>query len=162
MEKFALKFHYLAVLAAVSLSGCVSNPSTPSTDAKPQELVQAIQIFEQVCIKQAPSFAGSIQAAAEFGVKDVMDGGFATFASKPDKSLSVQVKEGRECAVTTPSQRDRTLSKQLLFVIQKYSTTTVATRIPTQGTIEGTSFLFHHDRKGGEAFVMLATDGVKK
>lgn len=158
-----MKFQYLAVVAAVSLSGCASNQSvSSSTEAKPRELSQAIQIFEQVCVKQAPSFAGSIQAAAEFGVKDVIDAGFATFASKPDKSLSVQVKEGRECAITTPSQRDRTLSKQLLSVIQKYSTTTVAARMPTQGTIDGNTFVFHHDRKGGEAFVMLTKEGGKK
>ena len=72
-----------------------------------------------------------------------------------DQSLSVQIKEGIECAITTPTQSDRTLTKTFMQSVARAANASPAAKVPFRADISGQTFIFQHDRSGGEAYVML-------
>lgn len=72
-----------------------------------------------------------------------------------DQTLGVQVQANKECAITTPSQNDSSLTQQFLSSVGKFSSTPVAQSVPARITLEGQTFIIMHDRRGGEAYVML-------
>jgi hypothetical protein len=150
-----MKFTHFFTVAIVGLSGCATNQSTSTVAAQSGEAVEAIRAFEAVCIKTAPSFSGAAQAAKNFGITEITDAGFMKMGMNKDQSLGVQIKEENECAITTPSQNNGTLTKQFLQVVSQNSGTEISSRVPTKANVGGVSFIFHHDRKGGEAYVML-------
>jgi len=119
------------------------------------EVAVAIRAFEEVCLKTAPSFSGAAQVAANFGIVDLTDAGFMKMGFNKDQSLGVQIKSNNECVITTPSQRDNTLTRQLLQVVSQHAAAPPSNRVPTKVIVKGVPFIFQHDRDGGEAFVML-------
>lgn len=72
-----------------------------------------------------------------------------------DQSLSVQIKEEIECAITTPTQSDRTLTRSFLQSVARAANASPASKVPFRADIAGQTFIFQHDRSGGEAYVML-------
>lgn len=129
--------------------------AVPTAEISRSEVAMAIRAFEDVCLKTAPSFSGAAQAAATFGIVDLTDAGFMKTGFNKDQSLGVQIKANNECAVTTPSQRDNTLTRQLLQVVSQHAAAPQSNQVPTKVIIKGIPFIFQHDRDGGEAFVML-------
>ena len=140
-------FRTLALSSLLVLASC--STATPSVSTPVTS--KAIEAFVDICLKTAPSFAGSAEAAKRFGINDLQDMGFTRIA---DKNLSVQLSE-KECVVTTPKQPDDSLTRQLLSAAQTYSQTSLADRVPSKVRIQDNNFILQHDRNGGEAYVLL-------
>jgi len=137
----------LALLSGCSTSGYHENPSSITAEG--------VLAFRDICLKTAPSFSGAENAAKAHGILKLTDAGFARMGLNKDDSLGVQVQAGKECAVTTPSQSDTTLTRQLLDVAGRFSSTPVAQNVPAKITVNQQSFILMHDRRGGEAYVLL-------
>jgi len=118
-----------------------------------------LKAFRDICLQSAPSFSTAEQAAKVHGITDFMDVGFMKAGFNSDKSMGVQIKAGKECVVTTPSQLDSTLTAQFLKSVTPFSSSPVAKKVPSKITIENQTFIIMHDRSGGEAFVMLNPNG---
>jgi hypothetical protein len=142
----------LALLTSVTLlsacAGMGTQPPVPVT-------AEAVQAFRDICLKTAPSFAEAHSVARQHGIEDLTDMGFATVGFNADKSLGLQVKASRECVITTDSQQDDSLTRQLLSAAAESAGTEVPRSVPAKLMIAGQPFIIMHDRKGGEAFVML-------
>lgn len=143
----------LITLAASLLGACTS--VTREIESEPTVTSAGILAFRDICLKSAPSFNGAATAAREHGIGELNDAGFARMGMNQDQSLGVQVRANQECAVTTPNQNDSSLTRQFLSVAGKFSSTPVAQTLPAKLTIDGKVFLLMHDRRGGEAYVML-------
>jgi len=143
-------FRTLALSSLFVLASCTTATPTVATPVTST----AVEAFTDICLKTAPSFAGSAEAAKRFGINDLVDMGFTRIGFTADKNLSVQLSE-KECVVTTPSQSDDSLTRQLLSATQAYSQTPVADRVPSKVRIGDSNFILQHDRKGGEAYVLL-------
>lgn len=140
----------LALSSLLVLAGCAASiPNSPIPVTS-----KAIEAFTDICLKTAPSFAGSAEAAKRYGIDDLQDMGFTRIGFTADKNLAVQL-SAKECVVTTPSQPDTTLTRQLLSAVQPYSQSVMADRVPSKVSVQGTSFIIQHDRQGGEAYVLL-------
>lgn len=151
-------FAILPLGLGLALSAC----TTTSQDASPVALADGdeadigIRAFSDVCLKTAPSFAKGAEQASKYGVALTMDLGIGKMGMSKDRSLSVQIKPNKECAVTTETRpgnkvRDQFLDAVATSIGQPRSVTT-----PFVAITKGQGFVFHHDRKGGEAYVMIA------
>jgi len=143
-------FRILTLSSLFVLASCTTATPTASTPVTSK----AIEAFIDICLKTAPSFAGSAEAAKRFGLNDLVDMGFTRIGFTADKNLSVQLSE-KECVVTTPNQPDESLTRQLLRAAQTYSQTPVAESVPSKVRIQDNNFILQHDRKGGETYVLL-------
>jgi hypothetical protein len=141
------------VIIASTLAACASK-APPRPSAAP-ETNKSLAAFEEVCLKTAPSFSGAKAAAANHGIAEVQDLGFTQMGMAKDNSIGVQIKPDTECAITTPSQKASDLGKGFYQVIVRNAETPPASRFPTKAKVGGVTFIFQHDRQGGEAFVML-------
>ena len=148
-----MKFACLAI-AVVSSTACATNSSIVA-DTSTREIPEAIRAFEEVCLKTAPGFSTAADAAARLGMAELTDAGFMKMGFNKNQSVGVQIKENNECVMTTPSQRNGSLTRRFLQAIGQFSRTAPSTTVPAKATIGGEAFIFLHDRKGGEAFVML-------
>ncbi|MBA1272522.1 hypothetical protein G7026_04025 [Pseudomonas azotifigens] len=136
-----------------ALSACSTTP--PGNDASQPPLNPAIAAFRSICLETAPSFAGASAAARQHGIDGLTDMGFVKLGVTADKSIGVQVKENSECAVTTPSQPEEHLTRQFLETIADTTGGPAGRQVPIKVSVGGQTFLFTHDRNGGEAYVML-------
>lgn len=141
------------LLVLALLAGCSSPPEI--IDKEAATVAEGVLAFRDICLKSAPSFAGADSAAKAYGIARLDDAGYARMGLRPDHSLGVQVQQGKQCAVTTPSQRDKTLTAQFLKIAGQFSSTPVAQDLPVKITLDQQVFLLMHDRRGGEAYVML-------
>lgn len=145
----------LVLLTSVTLlsacAGMGTQPPVPVTS-------KAVQAFRDICLKTAPSFAEAHSVAPQHGIEDLTEMGFATVGFNADKSLGLQVKASRECVITTDSQQDDSLTRQLLSAAAESAGTEVPRSVPAKLLIAGQPFIIMHDRKGGEAFVMLKSE----
>ena len=116
---------------------------------------EGVAAFRDICLANAPSFAGSAAAARAYDVDRVDDLGFMAMGMRADQGLSVQIKPGVECAITTPSRGANNPSAAFAAVVASKTSGSAPTSFPAVGTVAGTSYVFQHDRNGGEAFVML-------
>ncbi len=135
----------LLVLSACSAAPPGNAPSQPAP---------AIAAFRSICLDTAPSFAGASAAARQLGI-GLTDMGFVKLGMTADKSIGVQVKDNSECAVTTPSQAGDQLTRQFLAMVAEATGTLPGRQVPVKASLDGQTFLFTHDRNGGEAYVML-------
>ncbi|MCU9948657.1 hypothetical protein [Pseudomonas sp. PDM13] len=142
------------LVAVMALMTACSNKDPATLPVASNEAPSAIQAFRDICLKTAPDFSQAAVVAKTFGV-EVTDMGFMMAGFNADKSMSVQIQAGKECAVTTPSQRDESLTRQLLDSARGLSGTPVAQTAPSMVTLGGQVFILAHDRSGGEAYVLL-------
>ncbi|UXY50981.1 hypothetical protein [Pseudomonas tohonis] len=146
---------HTCLIAIVALMAACSNKNPATLPVASNEAPSAaIQAFRDICLKSAPDFSQAAVVAKTFGV-EVTDMGFMMAGFNADKSMSVQIQAGKECAVTTPSQRDESLTRQLLDSARDLSGTPVAQFAPSTVTLGGEVFILAHDRSGGEAYVLL-------
>lgn len=146
------------LMLSLLLSGCAANKVGQQRADSTTAPNTSLRAFEAVCLKTAPSFAGAAAAAADFGITDVTDMGFTRIGMAKDNSIGVQIKPDKECVVTTPSQKVSRLSKEFLQLVGRHAQTPAPTRLPAKLKVNDATYMFHHDRKGGEAFVMLKVD----
>lgn len=144
----------LLCVAVLALSGCVTHPPAPADDVPPVA-IEALRAFENLCLKTAPSFAGAEAAASGFGITPFIDVGGLKMGMGQGGELSVQITPGQECAVTIPGQRSAGLTRQFLQSVGRYTDGKAIDRVPARISLGGTAFIAQHDRKGGEAFVLL-------
>lgn len=119
----------------------------------------AITAFKDVCLRSAPSFASASAKAKRYGIKKLMMLGDAAMGMTDDHSLSVQIEPNRECSVTSPNRSDPALHAQFLRAIGEFADKAPQANkagTPFPGIINGHRFIFQHDRKGGEAYVILS------
>lgn len=146
-----MKIAILITAVGLGLFACSSTPPAVSH----AETAKAIQVFEAVCLKTAPSFAGAEQAALNHGFDKLSGVPSWKLGFNQDKSLGVQIKPNTECVITSPTQRTTALTQQFLDVVGRHTNTPVHKLVPSKVSVNGVAFIFHHDRSGGEAFVML-------
>jgi hypothetical protein len=151
-----MRLVHLVAIATITLSGCVTNQSMTPAAVQNGEITEAIRAFENICLKTAPSFSGAIQAATSFGIIEITDAKSMKIGFNKDKNLRVEIMTEDYCAITTPSQRNNTLTNQFLQVVGQYSSTPLSNQVPTEADIKEETFIFHHDdREGKEGFLML-------
>ena len=135
--------------------------SAPLANASDQitEPSQAIKAFVDICLKTAPSFSEAAAAAKSYGIEEITDLGFATMGATKDQSMAVQISKNKECAITTESKSSGALTQQFIQAVSENTSTDAATKVPFRAKVKDDTFIFQHDRKGGEAFVMLKQNG---
>lgn len=141
------------LVALTLLSACSS--VTREIKQEPTITSAGILAFRDICLKSAPTFAGAETAARNHGISELSDAGFAKMGMNQDQTLGVQVQANKECAITTPTQNDSSLTQQFLSMAGKFSSTPLAQSVPTKITLDGQTFILMHDRRGGEAYVLL-------
>jgi hypothetical protein len=146
-----MKIAILITAVGLGLSACSSTPPVASHAEK----AKAIQVFEAVCLKTAPSFVDAEPAALTQGFAKLSGDPSWKLGFNQDKSLGVQIKPNTECVITSPTQRNSALTQQFLDVVSRHTNTPVQKRVPSKVNVNGVAFIFQHDRSGGEAFVML-------
>lgn len=151
--------HITPIIAVTMLMGCATNPTATSSTVSGSEMPTAIKAFTDICLKTAPSFSGAAKEASAYGVTEITDAGFMKMGFNQDQSLGVQIKENKECAITTPNQRDQSLTKKFTQAVGQHTGAPAAKSAPFKGKIGNEVFIFQHDRQGGEAFVMLNIKG---
>ncbi|MDQ0015373.1 hypothetical protein J2W23_003773 [Variovorax boronicumulans] len=149
MKSFSL------LLAVATLAGCTFGNRSAAVDPSPSSPPQAISAFEEICLKTAPTFARAASAAGAFGVTEFMSLGPAKMGFNRNQSLGVQIAEGLECTITTPTQSDKSLTTNFLQSVARTANASPAANVPFRADIAGQTFIFQHDRSGGEAYVML-------
>ncbi|MEF0938951.1 hypothetical protein [Rhizobium sp. BR 362] len=153
------KIATIGLALTMALAGCTTSSPQPTSAAPvPSGKTDvAITAFKELCLQTAPSFAAGIQGAKRYGVTFLDLGGEQSGMTK-DESMSVQIKPGKECAITSPNRADPTLHQQFLSTVAEFADKVPQDDKPNQpfvATIKGKRFIFQHDRKGGEAYVML-------
>jgi hypothetical protein len=154
----------LALPVVAILAGCSTSkppPDAATVPPPPEEtggVVNSskdvgIRAFHDVCLANAPSFAGVPEAARTYGVNGI-SAERASMEMSKDRKISVQLKPGTECVVTTESRTGSAVEQQFLAEVVAV-TGSKATQVPLVGKIGGSSFVFHHDRTNGEAYVMV-------
>jgi hypothetical protein len=139
------------------LSGCnttapASVPATQPSIPPGTKLDPGLAVFRDVCLGSAPSFAAGVAVAKKYGVEVV--GGLGM---SEDHSLGVQIKPGKECAVTTEARPGSVVRTQFLQIVSAAAAAPIDqnTSIPFAARVGGQNSIFHHDRKGGEAYVII-------
>jgi hypothetical protein len=144
-------------LAALVLSIVVPQSASAASVDAVKVTETAIAAFRDVCLKTAPSFEKGIVAAKRYGAKkmDISDG-TGWIGATANESLSIQIKPNKECATTSKNKSDPSLQKQFTKVVTDVtdSAPAEANGLAFFGTIHGHRYLFLHDRRGGEAYVM--------
>jgi hypothetical protein len=124
---------------------------------------RAVMAFRDACLATAPSFDKAMAAARKFGVKPQMDLGSGMVGMAPDGSFSLQVRARKECAVTAESSPGPDVAEQFLDVVAKAGGVPAASLDdsgPIKLTLRGRTYVVRHDRKGGEAYVIIDSAGL--
>ena len=133
------------------LAGCV----TTNTKYDKEKVSTTLSAFEALCLATAPDFASAGVKAAPMGFGDPTDLGLGKLYFTPNNEMGLQVKEGKECAVTMESEGGRQITNQFISLVGRYAETTKVDGVPFVASLNGENFIFMHDPNGGEAFVML-------
>jgi len=144
---------FAAYLAAPQIAAAAPVESGKGADI-------AVAAFKDVCLRSAPSFATASAKAKRYGIKELLSFGNSAMGMTDDHSLSVEIKPNRECSVTSPNRSNPALHAQFLRAVGEFADTPQANTAgtPFQGVVKGYRFAFLHDRKGGEAYVMLSLE----
>ena len=105
-----------------------------------------VAAFRDICMANAPTFAGSVAAATAYGITTTNNLGFLVTGINPETQVNIQVEPGEQCSVVTPSRTTNAIVAQFATLVGK--------TIPGRKTIAGSDFLFTHDRNGREAYTM--------
>ncbi len=124
-------------------------------DKAPIETPREIKAFIDICIKESPSFINSERKADLYGISNLISLGEGKLGFNNDQSLGVQIKPNKECVITTPSQNKKHLTSKFMQAISNEIESSTPKRVPFKATVNGQAFIFTHNRRGGEAYVML-------
>lgn len=143
-----MRFSYIAVML-IALSGCAAKQNFTA------QIPLSLQAFVDICLENSPSFARSASRAAKYQVTEFNDFGSSLSGATSDNTLGVHIKRHRECVITTESQPNKQLTAQFMNVVSETLGTETANKLPFTAQIKGSAYIFLHDRKGGESFIML-------
>jgi hypothetical protein len=135
--------------------------AAPASAAEGGATDVGIRAFKEICLASAPSFANGTQLAKKYGVETWLPLGKEKMGMTKDHSLSVQIKPGRECAITTPTRPGATVHTQFMNAIisaTKPGAITEETSFRFSAIIGGKKYLFGHIRRDGEAYVKAPKD----
>lgn len=143
--------------AALALAGCQTSPDIGTNAASVEVTDAGVLAFRDVCLGTAPGFADAQRRASSLGVTKFSELGTSRTGMTADKSLGVQIDPDRKCVVTTYSRTDANVRAQFAKVIGEAAGQPVTgiRTFPYVATLHGANFIFQHDRRGGEAYVML-------
>jgi hypothetical protein len=143
---------------ALLVSTIVVGVSVSVANEASQGQNDSIRAFVEICVRNAPTFAGAGTVAVKFGITEFIESGEMKIGATEDSKLSVQIKEGKECVVATDKQAEKKLTQQFLDAIAAELGTPAGKRVPAKLAVGGKQFIFKHDRHDGETFVMLSTE----
>lgn len=141
----------LAPCSGLNLTSRAMAGDIPITD-------KAVTVFRDACLATAPGFEKAMEAARKFGVKPQLDLGASMVGMAPDGSFSLQIRAKNECAVTAESSPGPAVAEQFIAVVAEaagVSAASLAGKDPIRITLGGQTYVVRHDRKGGEAYVIL-------
>ncbi len=149
---------------AVALTACIGlylpSPALAQSGAVTDK---AVMLFRDACLATVPSFDKAMAAAKKYGVKPQMDLGASVVGMAPDGSFSLQVRGKKECAVTAESSAGTGVAEQFASVVAQVagvSASSLSAGGPLRVTLQGQSYVVRHDRKGGEAYVIMNASGL--
>jgi len=144
------------MLVLLGLAACGSGV-TPGSVEEDNAVDVGISAFKDVCLASAPSFANAAELAKRYSAQDWMDLGEAKVSMTKDRSLSVQIKPNKECAITTQMRPGEIVHVQFMNAVIAATNSpaiTVQTPNPFVAILGGRKYTFTHNRSGGEAYVM--------
>lgn len=144
----------LALILAVGLPGAAMAGEV--TD-------KAVMLFRDACLATAPAFDKALGVARKYGIKPQMDLGASLVGMAPDGSYSLQVRGKKECAVTAEKSTGPAVAEQFRSVVGAAAgmpPASVSGEGPVQITLRGQTYVVRHDRKGGEAYVIMSAAGL--
>lgn len=150
--------HFSSAAISLALTAALAVCTASAASAASGKTDIAIKAFKDLCLKTGPSFTAGISGAKGYGVTDFFDLNGGKNGMTKDHSMSVQIKPGRECAITSPNRSDPTLHDQFLRAVAEFADNVPMNDKPNQpfvAIIKGKRFIFQHDRNGGEAYVMI-------
>jgi hypothetical protein len=129
---------------------------------------KAVIVFRDACLATAPSFEKAMTAAKKLGITPQMDLGASVVGMSSDGSISLQVRGRKECAVTGESSPGNKVADQFAFVLAQSSSGAAGSALasslksgePVRILLKGQTFVARHDRKGGEAYVIINMSGL--
>lgn len=148
--------------ATLALGFALALPNTSSSRAG-DVTDKALMLFRDACLATAPAFDKAMAAAKKHGIKPQMDLGASLVGMAPDGSYSLQVRGKKECAVTAEKTASPTVAEQFRSVVAAAAgvpAASLASDGPIQITMRGQTYVVRHDRKGGEAYVIMSTAGL--
>lgn len=148
----------LAMLSSLAFVALLPAPALTQTVTD-----KAVLLFRDACLATAPSFDKAMAAAKKYGVKPQMDLGASVVGMAPDGSFSLQVRGRKECAVTAEANPGPEVAAQFASVVAQVSGKSAAglsTGVPVTVTLHGQTYVVRHDRKGGEAYVIMNASGL--
>lgn len=153
------KQYILVILISLGmLAGCTTSGQQQANDPGLASY-KGIAAFRDACLATAPSFAAGKAAARHFGVTEFLPlGPVGIFAMTPDNALGFQFKPDQECAVTTHAyagNRAALRAKFIAAVAEATGRPMPSATVPFTAELNGIRYIFVHDMRGGEAFVML-------
>ncbi|MDO5653853.1 MAG: hypothetical protein Q4G39_07090 [Brachymonas sp.] len=142
----------------LALGGC-AKPLAPVVTQLPPELPPVIQAFADICIKAAPDFAAAAKAAEAYSIQSKADAAGVLTGTSMDKTLNLQIKPGKECVISTIKQPNTDLTQKFLRSVSYFTNERVPHTLPAKIMVNKELFIFHHDRKNAETFVMMKAKG---
>ena len=143
------------ILLELLLCATIVAPAPAAADDSAIDV--GIRAFKEICIASAPSFAKGDQLAKKYGVETWLPLGKEKMGMTKDQSLSVQIKPGKECTITTPTRPGATVHTQFMSAIvsaTKPEAIKEETSFRFSGAIGGKKYIFGHVRHDGEAYIM--------
>ena len=134
---------------------CALSANAQQDPAESKKRSPGLDAFADICLASAADFTSAAEKAAAYGI-ELMDVGSMKVGTTQDQSLAAQIKVN-SCTVTTPSQRNSKLEEEFRALVAEFTGSTVATAVPFKVQIGGRNFVVMHDRRDGEAFVLLGS-----
>lgn len=133
-------------LAGCNTATSASVPAEQPSIAPGTKLDPGLAAFRDVCLASAPSFAAGAAVAKKYGVEVVGGSGLSE-----DHSLGVQIKPGKECAVTTEARPGSFVRTQFLQIVSAAADAPVDknTPIPFAALWAGRTLYSSTTEKGG-------------
>jgi hypothetical protein len=106
-------------------------------------------------LANAADFTKAAEKAAAYGI-ELMDVGSMKVGTTQDRSLTAKIRVN-SCTITTPGQGNRKLGEEFRALVAEFTGSMVATAVPFKVQIGDRNFVVMHDRRDGEAFVLLVS-----
>lgn len=151
------------VFAASLMLGSAAGLSASSPATAGDITDKAVMLFREACLATAPAFDKAMTVAKKHGIKPQMDLGASLVGMAPDGSYSLQVRGKKECAVTAEKSAGPAVAEQFRNVVGAAAgvpAASLASEGPIQITMRGQTYVVRHDRKGGEAYVIMSGTGL--